>query len=208
MCSKNFAKNKKKTLNESFDEDEKIVNELYDKFRAKIAQVYLKLLKYKKVFINDYVNLIITNEEIYDKQYEDVYGTLEEQTTFINALKNELKTQIDAILNLRDSDYIFKDLEKDVRDAYDNFEYTINGDADNLLMEGFANYISNLQLLMENIEKIEKKFLESDFKRDSIQFLNCEERYKKYCLARLNYDVSYVDSLVVPVEKYIFHIKN
>lgn len=208
MCSKIFAKNKKKTLNESFDEDEKIVNELYDKFRAKIAQVYLKLLKYKKVFINDYVNLIRTNEEIYDKQYEDVYGTLEEQTIFINALKNELKTQIDAILSLRDSDYIFKDLEKDVRDAYYNFEYTINGDADNLLMEGFANYISNLQLLMENIEKIEKKFLENDFKRDSVQFLNCAERHKKYCLARLNYDVSYVDSLVVPIEKYIFHNKN
>ena len=207
MCSKIFAKNKKKTLNESFDEDEKKANELFNKFRVNIAQAKMKLTKFKKIMQTDYVNLIVMNEHMYGKEYEDVYGTLEEQTTFINALMNELKNEINSIFNM-DSNYLYENLEKAVWDAFYNFDYTINGDADNLLIEGFVNYIEVAQYLMECFYRIENNFLEEDFKRDCTQFLNCGDVYKKLCLERLKYDAAYPTNMIQSIEKYIFHQTN
>ena len=120
---------------------------------------------------------------------------------------NELKTEINSIFNM-DSNYLYENLEKAVWDAFYNFDYTINGDADNLLIEGFVNYIEVAQYLMECFYRIENNFLEEDFKRDCKQFLNCADVYKTFCLERLKYDAAYPTNMIQSIEKYIFHQTN
>lgn len=151
--------------------------------------------------------MIVSNEHMYGKEYEDVYGTLEEQTTFINALKNEIQIQFDGIFNA-DYKYLYQNLEETIKDAYYNFEYTINGDADNLLTEGFIVFIEVAQELMESIERINRHFFEQDFKNDCDNYFKCGENFKNYYLAKLKHDIFHIGNLVVSVEKYIYGKNN